>query len=320
MANFPNDNVTGDDYPLGMISNPPPRRILIIGGSGFVSGTLARIAVARGNEVTVVTRGQRPVPSGVKEVAVDRNDRSEFANRIASLQMDWDLVVDAIPYTPDDARQDIEVFAGRAGRLVFISTDFVYDPKSRKIPQSEHDAVFTSDGYGGQKRMAETVLEEAACESLPWTILRPSHIYGPGSLPGCLPLHGRDPQLVESILQGRPLKLVGGGRFLQHPIYAPDLAEVILSAARSSSADGIFNVAGPDVVESRDYYRLLGKLLEREVMIEEVDVLEFLDEHPEKSPFCCDRSYDLTALKASGLHLPTISLEDGLRSQLKSAD
>ncbi|NQX00440.1 hypothetical protein HQ447_07250, partial [bacterium] len=45
-----------------------PLRILIIGGSGFVSGTLARMAVARGYAVTVVTRGQRAVPAGVTVV------------------------------------------------------------------------------------------------------------------------------------------------------------------------------------------------------------------------------------------------------------
>jgi nucleoside-diphosphate-sugar epimerase len=311
--------VAGGNYPQRMISNPQPFRILIIGGSGFLSGTLARMAVARGNEVTVVSRGQRPVPAGVEVVTVDRNDRKEFANRTLALRKDWDLVVDAIPYTPDDARQDLEVFAGRAGRLVFISTDFVYHPEFRKNPQSEHDALFTTEGYGGQKRLAEIVLEESACKTLPWTILRPSHIFGPGSLPGCLPLHGRDPALVEAILQGRPLRLVSGGRFLQQPVYAPDLAAVILSAAHDSAADGIFNVAGPEVLESRDYYRLLGRLLEREILIEEVPVSGFLEEHPEKSPFCCDRTYDLSALKGSGLHLPVTTLECGLRCQLETA-
>lgn len=313
---FSNDMLPDRNYPSWMHS---PIRILIIGGSGFVSGTLARMAVEQGHRVTIVTRGQRPAPSGVDVLNVDRTDRAEFAKRIVALQMDWDLVVDAIPYTPDDARQDVEVFAGRTGRLAFISTDFVYDPNARKVPQAEHDAIFTTEGYGGQKRLAEMVLEEIGGGSLPWTILRPSHIYGPGSLPGCLPLHGRDPLLVEAILQDRPLKLVGGGRFLQHPIFAPDLAEVILSAADATNADGIFNVAGPDVVESRAYYQLLGRLYGKDVSIEEVPVAGFLKEFPEKAPFCCDRSYNLSALRASGLHLPATSLDNGLHRQLEIA-
>jgi len=296
-----------------------PLRILIIGGSGFVSGTLARMAMDRGHEVTVVTRGQRAVPSGVAAVTVDRNDRVEFARRIPSLA-EWDLVVDAIGYTPDDARQDVEVFGGRTRRLIFISTDFVYDPNSRRIPRTEHGTAYATDGYGGLKRQAEVILEQTPVALLPWTILRPSHIYGPGSLPGCLPMHGRDPHLIEHILESRPLRLVEGGRFLQHPVFAPDLADTILSAAGNTGAIGrVLNIAGPDVIGSHAYFRMLGKLLEREVTIEAVPVGDFLAEHPEKAPFCCDRVYDLTALKASGLRVPATSLECGLRQQLNSA-
>lgn len=41
-------------------------KILTLGGSGFVSGTLARLALAQGHQVWTVTRGQRPLPAGVK--------------------------------------------------------------------------------------------------------------------------------------------------------------------------------------------------------------------------------------------------------------
>ena len=219
-------------------------RVLIIGGSGFLSGTLARVALALGHAVTVVTRGQRPVPAGVETVTVDRTDRAGFARCIAELDARWDLVADAICFTPEDAIQNVKVFAGRTERLVLVSTDFVYDPKQRKTPQTEQAEAYALAGYGGLKRQAEVVLEQTSTKVLPWTILRPSHIYGPGSLPGCLPLHGRDPQLVGHILAGRPLRLVGGGTFLQHPVFAPDLAETILSAAVNPAATGrTFNVA-----------------------------------------------------------------------------
>lgn len=294
-------------------------RVLLIGGSGFLSGTLARTALAQGHEVTVLTRGQRPVPDGVKQMTRDRQDRAGFARHFAELGLTWDLVVDTIPYSPEDAAQDVEVFSGKTGRLVFVSTDFVYDPQHRKNPQSERADVYATAGYGGQKRAAEAVLEKTAAAQLPWTILRPSHIYGPGSWPGCLPLHGRDPQLIETIRAGQTLRLVGGGRFLQHPIFAPDLAATILSTARHPGAVGqIFNVAGPDIIESQVYYRVLGQLLDREVTIEDVPVAGFLAEHPDKAPFCCDRVYDLSALQKAGLDLPATQLKDGLRQLLET--
>jgi nucleoside-diphosphate-sugar epimerase len=53
--------------------------LLIIGGSGFVSGTLARIALEHGHSVSTVTRGQREIPEGAQSIVVDRKDREAFA-------------------------------------------------------------------------------------------------------------------------------------------------------------------------------------------------------------------------------------------------
>ena len=73
-----------------------PLNLLILGGSGFVSGTLARTAVAQGHKVTVVTRGKRPLPSNVAAINADRRERAAFAQAIAQSKQSWDLVVDCI--------------------------------------------------------------------------------------------------------------------------------------------------------------------------------------------------------------------------------
>ena len=49
-------------------------KILIFGGSGFVSGHLAGMAMARGHEVWTVTRGNGAVPPGVRPIIADRSD------------------------------------------------------------------------------------------------------------------------------------------------------------------------------------------------------------------------------------------------------
>src|SRR5688572_20203222 len=112
-------------------------RILLIGGSGFVSGTLARMAVDAGHQVQAVTRGMRPLPAGVAPIVPDRTARAGFAAAIARQPHDWDLVVDCIGYAPADAEQDVALFRARSAHLVFISTDFVYDPARRSFPQNE---------------------------------------------------------------------------------------------------------------------------------------------------------------------------------------
>lgn len=292
--------------------------ILILGGSGFLSGTIARMAVSQGYQVTIVTRGNKPLPDGVTALTVDRTDRDAFARLIDSQNKTWDLVVDSIAFSPEDAQQDVAVFAGKTKRFVLVSTDFVYDPKRRNVPQSETDAHYITEGYGGKKRQAELVLLSTDTAQLPWTVLRPGHIFGPGSLPGCLPMHSRDSQLIDMICQDKPLTLVEGGRLLQHPILAEDLAKTILSAMHDTTSIGrIFNVAGPESFPSSEYYHVMGQLLGHDVTIRSIDRDTFLKEHPDKASFCCDRVSDLTNLHKTELHIPQTPLRVGLQQMIQ---
>ncbi len=293
--------------------------ILLIGGSGFVSGTLARAAILAGHNVWAVTRGQRPLPDGVIGVPVDRHDRDAFRRLIGGVDMFWDLVVDVIGFQAEDAQQDIDVFSQRAQHLVFISTDFVYEPSHRRFPQSEEPAVYNTADYGGRKRACEQEFLTRNTGDMAWMVLRPPHIYGPGSLLGCLPMHGRDPDLIQKLRAGEPLRLVGGGHFLQQPVFAPDLADAILSCAGTSDAGNqIFNVAGPDVVESWRFYQIIADILDVELRIEEILVSDYRREHPEHENFLCHRFYNLQKLRDHNVKVPQTSLEDGLKHHVAS--
>ncbi len=296
-------------------------KILIIGGSGFVSGTLARRAVEAGHHVWAVTRGNRPLPSGVESIPADRKDTAAFAAAVHAVGEEWDLVADCICYAPPDMAQDVDLFLSNdrslCGRFVFISTDFVYEPAERCFPQEETDAAYIGEGYGYEKRRCELLLADRAATDA-WTVLRPCHIYGPGSLLGCLPDHGRDAELIERIRSRTPLRLVGGGHFLQQPVFAADLADAVLSSPTSASAAGaICNVAGPQIIESRRYYEILGEYLGEPVAIEEIPVDAYLEAHPEKRSFLCHRIYTRDALAAAGLPLPSTGPAEALRVQVE---
>lgn len=293
--------------------------ILIIGGSGFLSGTLARTAVARGHKVWTVTRGQRPLPDGVTSLTADRHDHGKFEQLVAGAETHWDLVVDCIGFVPADVQQDIAVFRERARHLVFVSTDFVYDPRRRRLPQGEDDAHYVSEGYGANKRLCELELFNGDTGDLAWTVVRPTHIYGPGSGLGCLPLHSRDPQLIARLQVGQFLRLVAGGHFLQQPILACNLAELILSVGGNPNTfSQVFNAAGPDIIESLDYYRIIAEILDVGLKVEEIPVGRHLTSQPEAAPFLCHRFYDLGKLAASGAALPDTPIEQGLREHVES--
>lgn len=294
-------------------------QILLIGGSGFVSGTLARTALAAGHQVWTVTRGQRGLVDGVTPIIADRRDRQTLRTALEQTGQTWDLVVDCIGYEPADAQQDVELFRNRARQLVFISTDFVYDPTQRNFPQSEESNAYLTDGYGGKKRQCELILLNSDTGTMQWTIVRPCHIYGAGSLLGCLPLHGRDPDLLAKLQRGKPIQLIGGGHFLQQPILAADLAQTILSCAGNPDAHRqIYLTAGPEIIESRRYYEIIAEVLGVQAKIEELSVTSFLREHPDRQSFACHRIYDMSKLRAHGLHVPATPIITGLRQHVKS--
>ena len=300
---------------------PQSLNVLVIGGSGFLSGTLAARAVAEGHSVTVVTRGQRELPEGVSGIAVDRHDQPAFKQAISKASRHWDLVVDCIAYAPADARQDIDVFPGMADHLVFVSTDFVFDPAHRIFPQPEITDHYTpGENYGSKKRLCEREFLNSDTGEMVWSIVRPCHIYGPGSLLGCLPEHGRDPELISKIRSGKPLKLVGGGHFLQQPILAGDLSDLMLSLHGNEKSHGeIFCTAGPDIIESREYYNIIADVLGAgHPEIVEIPVGKFLAENPQSCSFACHRIYSHAKLEATGARVPTTPISDGLRQHTES--
>ena len=294
-------------------------KILLLGGSGFISGTLARRALAQGLEVWAVTRGQKPLPEGVIPLRADRKDPAALKAAVLGAKMHWDLVVDSIAYDVEDILQDLDLFSTRAGHLVFIASDFVFDPAQRRFPQPfDHPATFTDETYGGRKRRCELELVRANPRDMRWTVFRPCHVYGPGSNLGCLPNALRDPELLRKMKEGKPIELVGGGRFLQQPIFAPDLAELILSVRGNVLADRkIYCSAGPDIVESVEYYRMIAKELGVDLQVEDLPVNQALAANPDWRFFLCHRIYDLSPLRLDGLKVPNTPLRAGLREQIR---
>ena len=298
------------------------KKALIIGGSGGLSSVVARLAMNNGYEVSAVTRGNRPLPQGVIPIHADRNDEAAFETAILSKGEKWDVVFDCICMNQETAVQDLSVLSKVTNRLVVVSTDSVYDPYHKRTPQTEDGVFIEEDGptecvsYGGNKRRMEKVfLEDMESEApkLMTTIFRPGHIYGPGFLLGCFPENSRQKELPEIIKNHQPVRLVGMGTYLIHPIYVDDLARVLVECAENEKTyNQIFCIGGPEAVENRIYYEYIAKALGTTLLVEEVPLKGYLEKHPEFSGHLCHRIYDLTKLKEAGIRLPDTHLEDGI--------
>lgn len=292
-------------------------KLLLIGGSGQLSGRLAEMALMQGHEVWAVTRGKRPLPAGVHALVADRSDAQALVRAVSGLR--FDAVLDCVCMNAAHAQIDLSVLSGAASRLVIVSTDSVYHPLHKTIPQTEVAARYLTDGgYGANKREMEQVFL-ASGEN--WTIFRPGHIFGPGFLPGCFPEHSRQPELLDIIRREEPLRLYGGGELLIHPIYVDDLAQAMLDCIPNPKTfREIFCIGGPEAVPNRRYYEILGELTGHPVTIEAFPMEGALERHPEYSGHLTQRSYDLGKLRLAGVPLPATTLREGLRRQIEWLD
>ena len=76
-------------------------------------------------------------------------------------------------------------------------------------------------------------------------------------------------------------------------------------------------IGGPEAIENRIYYEEIAKCLNVPLVLEEVPLQGYLENHPEYSGHLCHRMYDLCKLKNTGIKLPDIHLEEGIRLHLQ---
>lgn len=92
--------------------------------------------------------------------------------------------------------------------------------------------------------VAEVIAGEqsALSSTLPWTLLRPSMIYGPGE-------DRNLSRLAAYLRKRRWIPVCGEGQALQQPLHVQDLVEALLAAARAPAAlHRSYDLAGPEAL------------------------------------------------------------------------
>ena len=156
-----------------------PRSILFLGGTGVISAAAAERAVVLGHRVTIINRGQsgRPVPDGAEVLHADVRDASAVREVLGGRE--FDAVADFIAYKPDQARASLELFRGRTGQYVFISSASAYQKPPTRLPILESTPLKNPFWqYSRDKIACEDLLFEAyRSDDFPVTVVRPSHTY-----------------------------------------------------------------------------------------------------------------------------------------------
>lgn len=212
--------------------------VLILGGTGWLSGLVAQRWIGHGAAVTCVARGGRPAPDGADLVVADRDDPEAFA---AVAQREWDEVVD-ISSRAAHVASAVAALSPRARHWAYVSTLSVYaDHASVGADESAPLLAPAEPGdeydYGREKVAAEAFVRSALPDRS--AIVRPGLIVGPGDPTdrfgywvGRFALAGDGPVLVPAAL----------GLMTQF-IDVEDVADFVFAAGRDARA-GVANAVG----------------------------------------------------------------------------
>ena len=222
-------------------------KLLILGGTVFLSKKVAETAVAAGHEVTVVSRGvSGPPPEGVEHVVADRDIPGGL---VGLAGRSFDSVVD-VTCLPGQAKHALETLAAATGHWVYVSSCSVYadtrtrgqtvetGPALRPAPDDALDPA--PEEYGASKVACENLVLASKPDAM---IARAGLIVGPG-----------DPTYRFGYW---PDRLADGGEVLapgtpHDPVQyidVADLAEWLLYGAESGLA-GVFDAVCPPMTRA----------------------------------------------------------------------
>lgn len=152
--------------------------VLILGGTGWLSGRIARRWLDEGATVTCLARGTRPAPEGTVLVRGDRDDSGVYADLA---RRDWDQVVD-ISSQAAHVERAVDALGDRAARWTYVSSVSVYsDDTTTGADESAPRRPAARPGdeyeYGAQKAASEDAVGRLGERAF---VVRPGLIVGDG--------------------------------------------------------------------------------------------------------------------------------------------
>lgn len=256
-------------------------KVLIIGGSAF-TGRVFSIQMSKNEnyELHVVNRGQLPLNlKGVKEYKSDRHS-TRLVARLLPSDIVFDVMIDFCAYNAGEVSSLLEALKGRIKQYIMFSTASVYEPYDHQIKKEGDPVVKSSDGDRVSDYIYNKILLEketvTACKSLgiPYTILRPTFIYGPFNY------SGRESYFIELIARGHvvPVPVDATARF--NMIYVFDIARALeLCIGNEKAYNEVFNMSAPEEIDYAVLLEAFEKFNGGPFMTRPVSVEEVLDEN-----------------------------------------
>ena len=225
------------------------KKILVTGGTVFVSRYIAEYYVAKGDEVYVLNRNSRKQSDGVHLIRADRRDLGEILKEFY-----FDVVIDT-GYTAKDVELLLNALGGY-GDYILISSSAVY-PEYLEQPFQEEDLLAENKYwgiYGTNKIEAEQVLMKRNPNAY---ILRPPYLYGP------MNNVYREAFVFDCALSDRKFYLPKDGEMKLQFFHVHDLCRFIDILLEKNPSQHIFNVGNKEAVSIKEWaelcYQVVGK-------------------------------------------------------------
>ncbi len=227
-------------------------KALFIGGTGLISSACSELAIARGIELFILNRGRSskyPVPNGATLLVGDIHDQAAMHQLLANHQ--FDCVVDWVAFTPQDAQNDIELFAGKTRQFIFISSASAYQkPPAHYLITEDTPLVNPFWDYSRNKIACEELLMKAYREQgFPSVIVRPSHTYGPSQIPLCYGSWQHPWTLMDRMQRGQKIIVPGDGTSLWVLTWNGDFAKGFVGLmGRETTIGHAFHITSDEVL------------------------------------------------------------------------
>jgi len=232
-------------------------KVLFIGGTGVISTACSSLAISKGIDLTLLNRGKsvRPPAVGAYLLHADIHDLAALQSTLADQV--FDVVVDWIAFTPDHVQRDIDLFKGKTGQYIFISSASAYQKPISNLPIRESTPLDNPIWEYSRNKIAceDLLVQEYRRNKFPFTIVRPSHTYDQTSIP----VEGHY-TVIDRMLRGKPVVVHGDGTSIWTLTHSSDFAKGFVGLLGNPRARGeIFHITSDEWLTWNQIYLTLGE-------------------------------------------------------------
>jgi len=258
--------------------------ILIVGGTGVLSSAVTAEALKKGIGVTMINRGNRPIPTGVEHVKADKKDYETIAKALKGRT--FDAVMDyLLLYSEEDTKQSVEFYTQYTKQYFYISSCAVYNTESLAgaIADEESPKVLPVWLYSIKKWASEEmVMRLFEKKDAHYTIIRPCVTYGDTRIPyGISPQYGYHWTLVARILNDKPIITWNRGKNRCNMTRVEDFAVGVVGLIGNPKAyNEAFNVCGDEFPTQEEVLNCIAEIVKHPVKKIDIDAEFYATEIP----------------------------------------